>query len=69
VLPPGGCIMNCDAVLLTGSAIVNEAMLTGKLMYASGISCNGTRHDRQQFSGYLDFTQLWKGKKITQPNS
>jgi hypothetical protein len=31
VLPPGGCIMSCDAVLLTGTAIVNEAMLTGKI--------------------------------------
>ncbi len=26
----GGCVMSCDAVLLTGSAIVNESMLTGE---------------------------------------
>lgn len=32
VLPPDGCIMPCDALLLTGSCLVNESMLTGKLV-------------------------------------
>ena len=30
VIPQKGCIMNCDAVLLSGNAIVNESMLTGR---------------------------------------
>ena len=30
VIPPDGCLMCCDAVLITGSTIVNEAMLTGE---------------------------------------
>ncbi|XP_075970518.1 polyamine-transporting ATPase 13A3-like isoform X2 [Anticarsia gemmatalis] len=30
VLPPDGCIMPCDAMLLTGTCIVNESMLTGE---------------------------------------
>ncbi|XP_022117134.1 polyamine-transporting ATPase 13A3 [Pieris rapae] len=30
VLPPDGCVMPCDAMLLTGSCIVNESMLTGE---------------------------------------
>ncbi|XP_014273142.1 polyamine-transporting ATPase 13A3 [Halyomorpha halys] len=30
VLPPHGCIMHCDAVLLAGNCIVNESMLTGE---------------------------------------
>ncbi|XP_045161334.2 polyamine-transporting ATPase 13A3-like isoform X2 [Mercenaria mercenaria] len=29
-IPRGGCIMQCDAVLVTGNCIVNESMLTGE---------------------------------------
>ena len=28
-VPPFGCIMQCDAVVITGNVIVNESMLTG----------------------------------------
>ncbi|XP_052286292.1 polyamine-transporting ATPase 13A3-like isoform X2 [Dreissena polymorpha] len=30
VIPPKGCVMTCDAVLLGGTVIVNESMLTGE---------------------------------------
>ena len=31
IVPAKGCTMTCDAVLLSGNAIVNESMLTGQL--------------------------------------
>ena len=40
IIPPNGCIMMCDAVLLSGNAIVNESMLTGKNLYDCGCDWN-----------------------------
>lgn len=32
ILPPGNYVMPCDAVLLTGQCIINESVLTGKII-------------------------------------
>ena len=31
IIPTHGCIMSCDAALVSGNCIVNESMLTGEL--------------------------------------
>ena len=41
VIPLNGTVMPCDAVLINGTCIVNESMLTGKLnkMGKNHMSC------------------------------
>ena len=36
IIPASGCVMSCDAVLLLGSAIVDESMLTGETTHIAG---------------------------------
>jgi len=37
-VPRQGCVMQCDAVLITGNCIVNESMLTGQ--YSASLTTN-----------------------------
>ena len=39
VVPPSGLTLPCDAALITGHAIVNEAMLTGNGVYLCVYTC------------------------------
>jgi hypothetical protein len=42
-IPPHGCEMHCDAVLMSGTCIVNESMLTGRYRPQAACSCTVTR--------------------------
>ena len=33
IIPPQGCTMTCDAVLINGTCLVNESMLTGEAIH------------------------------------
>ncbi|TPP56645.1 putative cation-transporting atpase worm [Fasciola gigantica] len=35
-IPRNGCVMHCDAILLSGNCILNESTLTGKIVHPSG---------------------------------
>jgi magnesium-transporting ATPase (P-type) len=40
-IPRFGCVMQCDAVLISGNCIVNESMLTGDALVITAFSNTG----------------------------
>ncbi|XP_043280695.1 polyamine-transporting ATPase 13A3 isoform X2 [Venturia canescens] len=65
VIPPHGCLMPCDAVLLTGNCILNESMLTGESVPVTKTpipSSNETIYDTKEHARHT----LFCGTKIIQ---
>uniref|UniRef100_A0AC35FQ25 Cation-transporting ATPase n=1 Tax=Panagrolaimus sp. PS1159 TaxID=55785 RepID=A0AC35FQ25_9BILA len=46
-IPPHGCILQCDAILMNGTVIVNESMLTGESVPVTKVALPETRGDSE----------------------
>lgn len=65
VIPSHGCLMPCDAVLLTGNCILNESMLTGESVPVTKTpvpSSNDVIYDTKEHARHT----LFCGTKIIQ---
>ena len=58
LIPTRGCMMSCDAVLVSGNTIVNESMLTGDASRSDSslLVANKTVLNHYKFITYLYFT-------------
>ncbi|CAB3409505.1 unnamed protein product [Caenorhabditis bovis] len=45
LIPPHGCLMQCDCVLMNGTAIVNESVLTGESVPITKVALTDETHD------------------------
>ncbi|CAJ0952620.1 unnamed protein product, partial [Mesorhabditis belari] len=55
VIPEHGFVMQCDAILLTGTVIVNESMLTGESVPVTKVNASGLDDDNKTGNVKLDF--------------
>uniref|UniRef100_A0A914EFV2 Cation-transporting P-type ATPase N-terminal domain-containing protein n=2 Tax=Acrobeloides nanus TaxID=290746 RepID=A0A914EFV2_9BILA len=77
LIPPHGCVLQCDAVLMNGTVIVNEAMLTGESVPVMKVGLPDLEEERQKLfsnnehSKHLLFcgtqvlqTRFYRGKSV-----
>uniref|UniRef100_A0A915DDE9 Cation-transporting ATPase n=1 Tax=Ditylenchus dipsaci TaxID=166011 RepID=A0A915DDE9_9BILA len=69
LIPPHGCILQCDAIVMTGTVIVNESMLTGESVPITKVALPELDDDMQ--SAVFSFKEhgkhvLYCGTKVLQ---
>lgn len=65
-LHPHGCVMSCDAVLLSGNAIVNESMLTGESVPVTKIPIPNDDRKFNEKDDNIKHSILFCGTKVLQ---
>lgn len=65
IVVPDNCLMPCDVVLLTGSCIVNESMLTGESVpvMKSCLTLSDEKYDPRDYDAAKKYT-LYSGTKV-----
>lgn len=48
LIPPHGCILQCDAIVMNGTVIVNESMLTGESVPITKVALPEHDEDSQE---------------------
>uniref|UniRef100_A0A1I7TDH6 Cation_ATPase_N domain-containing protein n=2 Tax=Caenorhabditis tropicalis TaxID=1561998 RepID=A0A1I7TDH6_9PELO len=75
LIPPHGCLMQCDSVLMNGTVIVNESVLTGESVPITKVALTDETHDAifniEKNSKNVLFcgtqilqTRFYRGKKV-----
>lgn len=75
LIPPHGCLMQCDSVLMNGTVIVNESVLTGESVPITKVALTDETHDSifniEKNSKNVLFcgtqvlqTRFYRGKKV-----
>lgn len=67
IVVPESCVMPCDAIVLSGTCIVNESMLTGESVpvIKNGIQAENKLYDPQDFESSKKVT-VFSGTKVIQ---
>ncbi|CAI2350160.1 unnamed protein product [Caenorhabditis sp. 36 PRJEB53466] len=78
LIPPHGCLMQCDSVLMNGTVIVNESVLTGESVPITKVALTDETHDAvfniEKNSKNVLFcgtqvlqTRFYRGRKVKSP--
>lgn len=68
IIPPHGCTMQCDAVLMNGTIIVNESMLTGESVPVTKVALPDTSEEQSSLFSLKEHSRhtLFCGTQVLQ---
>jgi cation-transporting ATPase 13A2 len=68
LIPPHGCILQCDAILMNGTVIVNESMLTGESVPVTKVALPDTEGEDEEVFSFKEHSKhvLYCGTQVLQ---